>query len=193
METKAVIFDCDGMINSETRFSERLSEFVPLEVSLPFFKGEFQECIVGHADLKTELAKKVAEWKWKGTVDDLLALWFSDDANAVNEAFFPLIRDLRERGMGVYLATNNEKYRTDYLMNVRGLGVLFDRVFSSSSVGAKKPQKEFYEYIFERIPETKEQTLYWDDDAEHVSKAREQGIRANLYTTFEDFSAAMST
>ncbi|MEK7093272.1 MAG: hypothetical protein AAB927_02200 [Patescibacteria group bacterium] len=114
---KAVIFDCDGMINQEERFSKRLAKYVPLEVSLPFFKGPFQECLVGRADLKEELKKVVTLWKWKGSVDELVAFWFADEANIPQKEFFPIIDDLRERGIAVYLATNNEKYRTEYLLN----------------------------------------------------------------------------
>ena len=57
---KAVIFDTDGMIiRSEKYFSQRFSdEFnIPMEKILPFFKNEFQLCLVGKADIKTELNK----------------------------------------------------------------------------------------------------------------------------------------
>ncbi len=188
---KAVIFDCDGMINHEERFSQRLTKYVPLEVSLPFFTGTFQECLVGRADLKDELGKVIGQWGWKGSVNELIALWFSDEANTLNTDFFSIIKDLRERGIAVYLATNNEKYRTEYLLQARGLGRLFDATFSSASVGFKKPQKEFYDYLFAHIPHKREGVLYWDDDPEHIAVTEQLGIPSRLYTTFDDFSATV--
>jgi putative hydrolase of the HAD superfamily len=148
---------------------------------------------VGRADLKEELGKKLDEWKWAGTVDELLDLWFADDANQLNEEFFPVIEDLRARGIGVYLATNNEKYRTRYLTEKRGLGRWFDAVFSSGLIGSKKPEKEFYDHVFANIKEPKENALYWDDDKEHISIAKSLGINAHLYTTFDDFLRTVRT
>ncbi|MFA7309911.1 MAG: HAD-IA family hydrolase, partial [Candidatus Paceibacterota bacterium] len=119
-------------------------------------------------------------------------LWFSDSANMVNEAFFPLIADLRKRGIGVYLATNNERYRTEYLMNTRGLGKLFDQIFASCFVGAKKPEERFYDHVFEHIAQPKLKTLYWDDDEKHIEAATRLGIPSMLYTSFDEFSSTMS-
>ena len=189
---KAVIFDCDGMLNTEIRFSKRLAQYVPLEISLPFFKGPFQDCLVGRADLKEELAKVVKHWGWKESVTELMNFWFADEANIFNDAFFPIMEDLRRRGVSIYLATNNEKYRTKYLLETRGLVKLFDSTFSSSIVGYKKPQKEFYEYMLAHIPERKENVLYWDDDAEHIAISEGFGMPSRLYTTFDDFVATMN-
>jgi putative hydrolase of the HAD superfamily len=188
---KAVIFDCDGMVNHEKRFSERLAAYVPLEISLPFFRNEFQQCVVGKADLKEELSKKLLQWHWEGTVDELLAFWLSDEANTTDEAIVATIRELRAKGVRCYLATNNEKYRSRYLMIDRGLGEMFDAVFASYGIGAKKPEKEFYDYIFSHIPESRETVLYWDDDAGHIGVAETLGIPSRLFTTVADFRSAL--
>ena len=47
------------VIEREMRFSQRFSdEFdVPFEKIIPFFKNEFQLCLIGKADLKKELKK----------------------------------------------------------------------------------------------------------------------------------------
>lgn len=189
---KAVIFDCDGMVNHEQRFSERLAAYVPLEKSLPFFKNEFQRCLIGKADLKEELAKKIREWGWQGSVDDVLTLWFSDDANELDEEIVTAIKKLRSKEIKCYLTTNNERYRTEYLTGHKDLAQLFDAIFPSYLVGAKKPEPAFYEYVFSKIPEYKQEVLYWDDDQGHISEAERMGIPSKFYTKEEFFRTMQS-
>ena len=77
------------------------------------------------------------------------------------------------------------------LLVQRGYGKLFDETFSSASVGYKKPQEEFYEYVIARIPFEKKDVLYWDDDPKHIEVAEKLGMPSNLYTTVDDFRATV--
>lgn len=124
---KAVIFDTDGMIiRSERYFSQRFSdEFdIPMEKILPFFKNEFQLCLVGKADIKTELKKYIKEWGCKKSADDLLAYWFEYESKT-DEKMLESIKVLRNNGIKCYLHTNNEKYRVQYLLDKVGLKNFF--------------------------------------------------------------------
>ena len=78
---KIILLDVDGVIVSkETYFSTRYArEFgVPVEKLLLFFETEFRECNTGKKDMKEVLGKYLADWQWKGSVDELLRYWFED-------------------------------------------------------------------------------------------------------------------
>ena len=67
------------------------------------------------------------------------------------------------------------------------MGTWFDGVFSSSALGFKKPQSEFFQQIFSIIPEKKDEVLFWDDDILNVKGARAFGLQAEQYRDFEAF------
>ena len=190
---KGIIFDADGMIVHGERFSDRLTrEYgIGTEKTGQFFKNEFQLCLVGKADLKQELARYVDEWDWKGNVDKLLDYWFSEEYNKIDERFTPIIQSLRAKGIKTYLATNNEKYRTENLVKDRGLGDWFDVVFSSAYIGSKKPSEEFFQNILDNTGLNKDEMVFWDDDTENTEGALAFGLPVEVYTDFEDFKGKM--
>jgi putative hydrolase of the HAD superfamily len=181
---RAVIFDADGMIVHGRRFSDRLANEYGItnEKTSPFFSGAFQDCLVGGADLRESLSAHIAAWGWKSDLDSLLRYWFSEAENHVDETVLAIADALREKGIRVVLATNNEKYRTDDLVNRRGLGVHFDAVFSSSSVGSKKPSPKFFEVIRQELGLERHEIMFWDDDAENVRGAESFGFIARRYS-----------
>ena len=109
----------------------------------------------------------------------------------INQQVIDLISKLRKNAVSCYLTTNQEKYRTQYMRNEMGFNNVFDGIFSSAEIGSKKPDREFYEFIFREVAKkgiTKDQIFYIDDTASHVESAEEQGIDSYLYTDFEEFS-----
>ena len=189
---KAVILDADGMIVHGTRFSSRLAKRfgISTEITKEFFDGVFQDCVIGTADLKEELPKYFSAWGWQGSLDEILEFWFSAEYNFIDERFAPLVVELRQKGYYAkcYLATNNEKYRTENLVEKRGLGRYFDGIFSSASLGCKKPKPEFFEKILESMPGVKkEEILFWDDDTENIEGAKVFGLETQIYADFAEF------
>ena len=187
--TKALILDADGMIVHGERFSNRLArEYgISTEVTGPVFRNEFQLCVVGKLDLKKELRKYLKQWGWKDGVDAFLDCWFSEKHTAIDKRFKTTIQALRAKGVKIYLATNNEKYRTDNLVEKRGLSNWFDGVFSSAYVSSKKPDAAFFQYILEKTGMKKEAVVFWDDDVENTEGAAAFGFRTELYQNFEQF------
>lgn len=194
---KAIIFDADGMvIKKGPRFSDYLEKdsVIPVVITKDFFENEFQDCLVGKADLKEELSKYIEKWGWTRTVNDLLDYWFSVGKN-VDPDMISTIEKLRSEGILCYLATNQEKYRTEYFIRSEmDFGNVFDNVFSSAYIGFKKPQTEFFNHIMNSLPEGTErnEVMFWDDDEDNVKEAEQFGFQANLYTDFEDFQERVS-
>ena len=131
---KAIIFDADGiLIHRERRFSETLAvkHGISPELTSPFFAGPFRECLVGRADLKEVILPHLENWGWNKGVEDLLDYWFSLETKTDKE-LIKYIQELRGQGVLCFLATNNEKYRFEYIMNEMGLGKMFDKGYSSA-------------------------------------------------------------
>jgi FMN phosphatase YigB (HAD superfamily) len=58
------------------------------------------------------------------------------------------ILKLKDNGVKAYLATNNEKYRTEYLWNVVGIKNFLEGLFSSCYLGYMKPEVEYWQEIY---------------------------------------------
>jgi putative hydrolase of the HAD superfamily len=185
---KTVIFDSDGMLTHGPRFSEHYSKEhgISIDEMTPFFVGPFKDCLVGKADLKEELQKGWLEkWKWPGTTDELLDYWFSV-GDHLDQNVFASVEKLRDSGLICVLATNQERYRTDYLSDTFGYTDAFDKVFSSAYTGHKKPSSEFFDEImtYLRIKDPsiqKANVLFWDDDNENVAGAHTYGFMTRLF------------
>jgi len=185
---KAVIFDTDGMVVITDMFSvQYCKEYnVPYENILPFFKNEFQPCLVGKADLKEQIKPYLAKWGWKKSVDEFLGYWFKAE-NHIDQRVMDVISKLKQSGIKCYLATNQEKYRTEYLKKQMGFGAIFDRIFSSAEIGYKKNQSEFFSFIIKETGLKKDEIQYWDDTEKNVQGAKDFGVDARRYKNFEDF------
>jgi len=186
---KAILFDADGVvITNKFNFSRQLEiEYgIPLAKTELFFEGDFKKCITGDGDLKEELAKHVEDWGWKGTIDELLDYWFKCEHN-ISEKLIETIQKLRKKGIKCYLATNQEKYRTAYLIEKMGFGDSFDGVFSSAHLGHKKPSEEYFKKILDKLDLEPEEIMFWDDSRENVEVAKKLGFDARFYEGYDDF------
>ena len=189
-----LILDADGLlIKNAKRFSERYAkEFgvtVPMEGIRSFFATEFPLYLIGKADLKKVIGPHLTKWNWPKSVDDLLLYWFSGEKE-LDDRFVKAIKALRARGVRCYLGTNNEKYRTEYLVSELRLNNLLDGIFSSCTVGAQKSSADFWESMHATLDNPdKTEVILWDDDEENIHAAKAFGYTAHLYKHFSDFEA----
>lgn len=185
---KVLLFDADGVIlKSNEYFSERFARdhSVPVEEIIPFFKNEFRVCQEGKADLKAELEKYLPKWKWDKSVDDFIDYWFTTDAQ-VNEELFVYIQKLRAQGITCYLASDQEKYRAEYLRNVLGFKQKLDGCFFSCELGFKKSQPEFFEIVVKELNVEPHEIVYFDDEQGNMDTAISVGIDARLYSRVQN-------
>jgi putative hydrolase of the HAD superfamily len=184
---KAILLDADGVLMHGEWFSTRLSEKfgVPMEKIMPFFNNEFVECELGRADLKETIKPYLAEWGWKGTMDELLSFWF-DEGYKLDSKAIELVKEIKKDKILV-LATNQEEYRVEFMKKQMGLEKIFDFTVGSYQAGYFKDNPEFYKYIFGLLPEIKpEEMLFLDDREKNIKVAESLGIKAVLYKNLED-------
>lgn len=77
MMKKCILFDANGVVVNSDMFSDQYQKEYEISNNemLPFFKGEFQDCLVGKADLIESLKPWLPKWKWTGSVDEFLQYW----------------------------------------------------------------------------------------------------------------------
>ncbi len=191
---KAMLFDVDGVLVNGEPFSQQLArEYgITLEMTAAFFQGPFSGCLVGKADLKQEIAGYLLQWDWQRSVDEFLADWFAYET-CIDEALLASIQQLRQQGLPCYLATNQEQYRTAYILNEMGFAGKFDGMFSSAHIGCMKHEPAFFAAVLEALPDVQaREILFWDDSPANVATARATGIQAELYTNFANYEKQMS-
>ena len=190
---KVILFDADGVLINGEKFADHLQRELKIssEATAPFFKGRFKDCVIGRADLKTEIAPFLPQWGWNESVDDFLKLWF-DVEHQTNNVLSDWIGKLREKGILCYIATNQEKYRAQYIQDYMKLKPLFDGTFASNEMGVCKPDEEFFNKVVNELEVKKDKILLWDDTQGNVDSAIRAGLNGELFTSNDNFKEIMS-
>lgn len=190
---KVLIMDADGvLVTKPETFSVILAreyKINPKKV-LEFFDGNFQDCLIGKADLKESVAPYLKHFNWPGTVDEFLDYWFKSE-HYLHEGLIEYIKKLRRQSTTIVLATNQEKYRTQYMLEHMGFADVFEKIYSSAHLGLKKPAVEFFAKVVEDLGANKDEVLFWDDDQQNIDGALQYGINAEFYTGYDSFLEKM--
>ncbi len=88
----------------------------------------FRDCLVGRADLKLVIAPFLHEWRWIGSVDSFTRCWFEEE-HVIDSNLMDTVDSLRRKEVYRGLATNQERYRLEYMKNVMGFSGSFDATF----------------------------------------------------------------
>lgn len=188
---KVILFDADGVaLKKQPYFSLEIAREnnVPYDEIEPFYKNELKLCQTGKADTKEELAKYLPSWKWQGSADDFLNRWFATDVHP-DEEVLACVDSLRSRGIKCYLASDQEKYRGQYILENAGLGSRFDGAFFSHVIGFQKSDPQFFLEVLKRLSAAPDDVMYWDDDQKNVEVAKNVGIDAHFWTGLGELKA----
>ena len=188
---KILLIDADGVtLKKQGYFSEKISKEhnVPMEKMTPFYNNEFRKSQRGKADLKAELIKYLPEWNWTKTVDEFVGYWFTTDAHP-DEVVFSLIERIRASGIKVYLASDQERYRAEYMTESLNFRERLDGCFFSYKLGCKKSEPGFFDQVLKALGADPKDVIFLDDDQTNVDVAAEFGIDARLYRSTDDLVA----
>jgi putative hydrolase of the HAD superfamily len=188
VETKVILFDLDGLVLTKKNklFSERIAEEnnIPLEKIQEFFFNDFRECSFGIADLKEKIAPYLIKWNYNGSVEDFLEYWFKSESN-VDKNVIELIAKLRNKGVKCYIATRQEKYRKDYLLNIVGLKDYFDGIFCTCDIGYDKWEKEYWDYVSKTLNLKPEEITFFCDSQKNIDFSKTFGVNAYFYNDID--------
>ncbi len=141
---KIALFDADGVLTlPEEIFSvvytrSRGLDYAPFET---FFTTEWLDFVTGKRDLKQHIAEHPEFWQWDGMPDDLIRYWCEVE-DVRNQPRVALIAQLRASGTRCYLATEQEKYRAEYMQTVMFPG-LSTAILSPLTLDSAKTSQSF--------------------------------------------------
>lgn len=199
MKYKIVLFDADGvLLPKKFSFSDKLARAYGIDFDRlqPFFKGPFADCRIGRADLKEELTKVLAEWGWKGTVEELMQFWFTEGTE-VDPEVLAVAMELRDQGVSVCMTSDQEKYRGASLRQRFGDEQPFQEIFTSSDIGCVKKDPRFFEHVYQALCEeqgiiAKDQILLVDDGEDNIEVGKAFGFDTYLYKNLADFKTFLA-
>lgn len=107
----------------------------------------------------------------------------------LNKELIAFIRELKQKGIKIGIASQQEYRRKQYLLAQPELNNLFDVHFFSCDIAYLKTQSAFYQYIVENHTE---KIYFWDDTIENVQIAHQSGIHSYLYTDLDRFKIELN-
>lgn len=93
----------------------------------------------------------------------------------------PVVRGLKEKGMGIYLCSNAAIRLLDCYQKVIPAYDCFNGMLFSAEVKCIKPQKEIYHYLFHRFELKPEECFFIDDVPENIAGACSCGMEGYCF------------
>lgn len=199
--TRAVVFDVDGvLINGYHSNPARVVAwdkdlFADLGVHSDELRQAFtfdifvKQVIIGKMSFVEAIEKRLPALGYKGSPMDFARYWIEKDSN-LNQPVLDVVRKLRKQDdIRLYIATNQEHLRANWLWSVLKLGDLFHDMFYSARIGARKPEPKFFEFIEQKIGRQEAPPLFFDDTPKVVDAAKARGWEAVLFDTHVDLTS----
>lgn len=190
----ALVLDVDGVLvhvegqDRGTAWYARLREDLgidPQQLHDEFFRKRWSQIVSGRADLREELGAALQRIRPSVSVDELTTYWFRNHSEVDHEVL-DAVTEWADRTRGrLFLATNQEKYRADYLWRNLGLQRFFTSIFYSADMGLTKSEVEFFQRVGNLIAGAdwrRADILFFDDDTQNVEVAARAGWTARLFT-----------
>lgn len=182
------LFDVDGVVVLPPKpFSVVYAEEHGLNPDLfkQFFTGDFVKALTGKADIRDLIRTNFDIWHWDRDPQELLDQWCRAE-DYPNHELIAVIQEYRKHGIRAYLATNQEMYRTKYLLE-QTFPTAFDGIFASYTIGYTKHESAYWTAVLKQLAAEipgilPEQIAYFDDQQDGVTMAHEAGIAAYLFT-----------
>lgn len=176
-----VAFDLDGVVIPSTpvmRYFSREFDIHSINV-VDFFKGPFQDCLVGKTDLFDVLPAALQSWGWKRPMEEFVSEWMSTCSDPEPDAVI-VISDLNAAGVRCCVASNQDNRKAAYLSDLDWIQNLFEKRFFSCHMGVAKPGSRYFRIIEEDFGAKPETILFVDDKVENINAARACGWQAEL-------------
>jgi len=152
-----------------------------------FFQKRFDDVIIGKADLETEMAAFLSEINSTVKAKTVIAYWLEKDA-IINEYVFDWIENSFLPKHNLYVATNQEKNRANYLWHGLKFCNVFSDIFYSADIGYSKNQPEFFLNVRNRTGFKPEECLIIDDSESVINTALACNWNAVLFTGEESLN-----
>lgn len=199
---KIILFDVDGvLIRYPHSFSEDMKRrgYPEAKTVLEEFYDISHNRIYneGRGDMQELIVPYLQKLGWQGSVEDFFKEQHEYSKRYLDGDMMALAPQLKQQGVGCYLASNQDKYRAHFLWEEAGLRDIFDGHYFSCDIGHKKDDNGFWEYVLEDIGKIMPGVQAWDiiyfDDAKgNIDAAAQFGIQSFLFTDKLQFENDMN-
>ena len=187
---KNVILDLNGVVIKSRNLTERMQEKygIPIDDSKEVLSEIMQVVRQPDAPSIYSLWRPYFErWGKVITEKEFLEFWFSGE-EVVQEAL-DYMKELRNKGIKVFILSNNFKERTQYYRT--NFPKLFDNLngsYFSWETGHIKPGENSgaWRDILDKENLDPSETIYFDDQEKNVEAARACGIEAYKFETLDE-------
>lgn len=183
---KILMVDVDGVVVRHPqglRWDHALEHDLglkPDDLQRAFFEPNFEDVVLGRADLHERLSSVLSEIAPHLTATQLTDYWFSHDSH-LDERLLADLGALRKGGIPLHLATVQEHRRAAYLWTTLRLSERFDAMHYAADVGAKKPDAAFFATVTARTDLRPSDLFLIDDSARNIDAAKVAGWGAALW------------
>ncbi|MBB4573060.1 HAD-IA family hydrolase [Rhizobium lentis] len=186
---QVLMVDVDGVL-IHGRPADGLPHFTYLERDLglrpdllqrAFFQTCWNDIVVGREALEPRLSAVLAKIAPHLSAATLIDYWFENDSR-LDLNLLEDLAALRQSGVALFLATNQEHRRARYLMEEAGLGAHVDGIIYSAALGHRKPSPDFFRLATERAGALPGEIGFIDDMAENIEAAWQFGWSAAQWT-----------
>ena len=181
MRPEFLLLDVDGVLQfSEETLESRLQEAYNWSTSPHEFVGEllshpeFRATQTDEADFFTLADKILPRHVQDLTAEEYMNDWLNKNIK-LNQELIDRIPDLP----ATYLATNQDRYRGEYIETLYAPHVVDS--FISYKMGVSKPSLDYFHHILRELKTPPENCVFIDDREDNILAARSVGIRGILF------------
>lgn len=100
---------------------------------------------------------------------------------------------LREKGIAVFILSNNFKERAEYYGSYDWMHVAVDKAYFSWQTGFVKPDVRAWTFLLEENNLKPEDCVYFDDQQKNLDASEMAGIKAFLFTNEEELENTINS
>ncbi|WP_117193019.1 HAD-IA family hydrolase [Rhizobium terrae] len=186
---KVLMVDVDGvLVHGRPADGLPFATYLERDLGLPvevlqreFFKPYWPDIVTGREPIEPRLTDVLSRIAPHLEAETLLQYWFENDSR-LDEQLLTDLAALRETGVALYLATNQEHRRAAWLLGKLGLAARFDGIFYSAKLGHRKPGLDFFRLATAETGVSPPDIGFIDDAAENIEGARLFGWNAVQWT-----------
>jgi len=191
MAIKNVLFDADGVIQETMPdWLDHWKRMIPDPSEADgfvsdIFAAEYPH-LLGEKGFEDSLKRVLKKWKIEVQLADVLYAWTLINPS---EQILAIVGNVRANGIRVALATNQQQFRYQHMLETLRYDQYFDALFVSCEMHVAKPSANYFEKIINQQGLQPSEFLFIDDSDRNVEAARQCGMNAALYHLSEGVEA----
>lgn len=180
---KAAIFDLNGIFLQSPKLSDRFEKDfgIPVAKFLPKLSEIMDKARKpGAGNTFRHWQPALKEWGVGLSEEEFWDYWFK--AEKVSDKMVSFAKELRSKGIKVFILSNNFKERAEYYGHYPWVHDAIDKIYFSWQTGFVKPDPMAWTSILDEHNLKADDCIYFDDQEKNLRAAESVGIKAFMFT-----------